>query len=80
MLAVFTYYVESDHEAILIDPTYDYFLFNELLQKRNATLKFIVLTHYHADFISGHTQFQVPIIMGPGSKREDSNFQLLEFK
>jgi hypothetical protein len=27
MLAVFTYYVESDGEAYIIDPTYDYLVY-----------------------------------------------------
>lgn len=74
MLAVFTYYVESDGEAYIVDPTYDNFIYRDFIIKRNATLKYIVLTHYHADFISGHTEFNVPVVMGPGSKRPINNF------
>ena len=55
MLAVFTYYVESNGEAYIIDPTYDYMAYKEFLEKRGAILKYVVLTHYHADFIGGHT-------------------------
>jgi len=35
------------------------------------------LTHYHADFLAGHTQFGVPIIMGPTSKRAINSFEVL---
>lgn len=81
MLAVFTYYVESNKEAYLIDPTYDYIIFQNFIEQRGATLKYVVLTHYHADFIAGHTEFKVPIIMGPGSKtKETTNFELIELK
>ena len=69
MLAVFTYYVESQKQAYLIDPTYDYLVYKEFIDKRGATLKYIVLTHYHADFVSGHTEFKVPVVMGPSAKR-----------
>lgn len=69
MLAVFTYYVESDGEAYIVDPTYDYLAYRDFIAKRGTTLKYVVLTHYHADFIGGHTEFKVPVVMGPGSKR-----------
>lgn len=55
MLAVFTYYVESYGEAYIIDPTFDYLCYKLFTEKRGATLKYVVLTHYHADFIAGHT-------------------------
>ena len=55
MLAVFTYYIESNKEAYIIDPTFDSLIFSEFVEKRGATLKYVVLTHYHADFLSGHT-------------------------
>ena len=68
MLAVFTYYVESNNQAYLIDPTFDYLVYKEFIDKRGTALKYVVLTHYHADFLAGHTEFKVPVIMGPGSK------------
>lgn len=55
MLAIFTYYVESDGEAYIVDPTYDYLAYRDFIAKRGATLKYVVLTHYHADFLGGHT-------------------------
>ncbi len=69
MLAVFTYYVESDGQAYIIDPTYDYFVYRDFIIKRGATLKYVILTHYHADFISGQNEFNVPVIMGLGAKK-----------
>ena len=77
MLAVFTYYVESNGEAYLIDPTFDYMAYKEFLEKRGAVLKYVVLTHYNADFISGNTDFKVPVVMGPGSKRPVNTFEVI---
>lgn len=77
-LAVFTYYVESKGESILIDPPFDTLKLREFIQKRSSTLKYVFLTHYHADFLSGHNEFKVPIVMGKGSKREINKFQVQE--
>lgn len=51
-----------------MDPTYDTRVFKEYIDKRKSHLKFSVLTHYHADFVSGQTEFQAPIVMGPHGK------------
>lgn len=75
-LAIFSYYVESNKEAILIDPTLDTTIYKEIIAKRGSTLKYVLLTHYHADYLSGHTQFNVPIVMGPTSKREVNTFKV----
>ena len=40
----------------------------------------VLLSHYHADYLSGHNQFNVPVGMGPGSKREINKFQVREFE
>lgn len=79
-LAIFSYYVESNKEAILIDPTLDTSLYKDIIAKRHSTLKYVLLSHYHADYLSGHTQFNVPIVMGPHAKREVNTFQIQEFK
>lgn len=63
-LAIFSYYIESNKEALLIDPLYDIKTYSNFISTRNSTLKYVALTHYHADYLSGHTQFNVPIIMG----------------
>jgi len=64
-LAEFSYYIESNKEAMIIDPLreldpYLYFIFSlfivlrKILQQRGSTLKYIGETHLHADFVSGH--------------------------
>lgn len=78
-LAVYTYYVESQGESLIIDPTYDTKTFKEFIDKRKVHLKFCVLTHYHADFISGQGEFQVPIIMGPQSSIKTSKLEVKEY-
>ena len=68
-ISIFAYYVESQGECYLIDPTYDHIAYKDFIAKRGSTLKYVLLTHYHADFIGAHTEFKVPVIMGPGAKR-----------
>jgi len=66
------YYIESNGEAAIIDPMRDIEEYIYLAQKRNATIKYIFETHFHADFISGHVDLSkatgAPIIYGPGTE------------
>lgn len=75
-LAIFSYYVESDKEAYLVDPTFDVKIYQDILANRGATLKYLVMTHYHADFISGHLEFKVPILMGPKSINKMNHYEI----
>ncbi len=63
------YYVESNGEAIIIDPLRDIEEYIELSKQRNARIKYIFETHFHADFVSGHLDLAkatgAPIIYGP---------------
>jgi hydroxyacylglutathione hydrolase len=65
------YYVESNGEAAIIDPLRDIDDYLALAKKRNAVIKYIFETHFHADFVSGHIdlskQTGAPIIFGPGA-------------
>ena len=79
-LAIFSYYVESNKQALLIDPLYDVKTYTDFISARQSTLKFVVLTHYHADYLSGHTEFKVPIVMGLNSALATSNFKVQECK
>lgn len=79
-LAIFSYYVESEGQAVLIDPTYDVNVYQDLIKKRGATLASVFLTHYHADFLSAHAQMGVPVVMGVGGKREANKFVVQETK
>jgi hydroxyacylglutathione hydrolase len=71
------YYVESAGEAAIIDPLRDIDEYISLAKERNATIKYIFETHFHADFVSGHIDLSkatgAPIIFGPGAK---TNFKI----
>lgn len=77
-LAIFSYYIESQNECVLIDPVFDVDLYNRYIAERKTKLKYVLLTHYHADFLSGHTEFKVPIIMGPSATRKINTFRVKE--
>lgn len=66
------YYIESDGEAAIIDPMRDVEVYTELAKKRNASIKYIFETHFHADFVSGHLDLSkatgAPIVYGPDTE------------
>ena len=66
------YFIESNGEAAVIDPLRDIEAYLQLAQERNATIKYIFETHFHADFVSGHIDLSkvtgAPIIYGPDTK------------
>lgn len=66
------YFIESGGEAAVIDPLPDIDAYLVLARERNATIKYIFETHFHADFVSGHlelaAQTNAPIIYGPQTK------------
>jgi hydroxyacylglutathione hydrolase len=66
------YYIESEGEVAIIDPLRDIDEYIALAKERNATIKYIFETHFHADFVSGHIDLSkatgAPIIFGPGAK------------
>ncbi|HOX81410.1 MAG TPA: MBL fold metallo-hydrolase [Chryseolinea sp.] len=68
-LAEAAYYIESDGEAAIIDPLRETEPYIELAQKRNAKIKYVFETHFHADFVSGHIDLarkvNAPIVYGP---------------
>jgi hydroxyacylglutathione hydrolase len=66
------YYVESEGEAAIIDPLRDVDAYIELANERKAGIKYILETHFHADFVSGHLDLQkatgAPIVYGPSTE------------
>ena len=54
-LAIYSYYIESNKEGILIDPVFDVETYRKFMDSRKSILKYVFLTHYHADYLSGHT-------------------------
>ena len=65
------YYIESEGEVAIIDPLRDISEYIRLAKERNAVIKYIFETHFHADFVSGHIDLGketgAPIIFGPGA-------------
>ena len=63
------YYIESNGECAIIDPLRDIEEYLNLAKERNATIKYIFETHFHADFVSGHLDLakesNAPIVYGP---------------
>lgn len=68
-LAQGAYYVESEGEAAIIDPLREVQPYLDKAKERNAEIKYIFETHFHADFVSGHIdlakQSGAPIVYGP---------------
>lgn len=73
-LAEATYYISSDDEAAIIDPLRETKPYLELLATDKAKLKYVFLTHFHADFVSGHVDLAkatgATIIYGPSAKAD----------
>lgn len=66
------YYIESDGIAAVVDPLRDIEEYLVLAKERNATIKYIFETHFHADFVSGHLDLAkatgATIVYGPGTE------------
>ncbi|GAA0881111.1 MBL fold metallo-hydrolase [Algoriphagus jejuensis] len=68
-LAQGAYYLESDGEAAVIDPLREVQPYIEKAERRNAKIKYVFETHFHADFVSGHQDLAAKtgaqIVYGP---------------
>lgn len=68
-LAQGAYYIESNGEVAIIDPLREVAPYIEKAKKDNATIKYVLETHFHADFVSGHLDLSkktgAPIVYGP---------------
>ena len=53
-LAQGAYYIVSEGEAVIIDPLRETAPYLDRLQRDGVKLKYILETHFHADFVSGH--------------------------
>lgn len=73
-LAQGAYYIESNGEAVVIDPLREVAPYIQKAERNNATIKYVLETHFHADFVSGHLDLSkktgAPIIYGPNAKPE----------
>ncbi len=76
-LAQAAYWVESNGEALVIDPLRDYSIHTKMAEERGVKIKYIIETHFHADFVSGHIDLAkatgAPIVYGPNAK---ANFDI----
>lgn len=68
-LAQGAYYIESDGVAAVIDPLREVQPYIEKAERRNAQIKYVFETHFHADFVSGHKDLSAKtgakIVYGP---------------
>ncbi len=70
-LAQGAYYIESEGEVAIIDPLREVQPYVDMAFKNDAKIKYILETHFHADFVSGHVTLSkktgAPIIYGPNA-------------
>ena len=68
-LAEAAYYIESNGEAAIIDPLRETKPYVDKADRNGATIKYILETHFHADFVSGHLDLAnktgAKIVFGP---------------
>jgi hydroxyacylglutathione hydrolase len=71
-LAQGAYYIESEGEAAIIDPLRETAPYLEKAKEDGAKIKYILETHFHADFVSGHLDLAektgAQIIYGPSAE------------
>ncbi len=71
-LAQGAYYIESEGEAVIIDPLREVSPYIAQAERRGAKYKYILETHFHADFVSGHLDLAkktgASIVYGPSAQ------------
>lgn len=71
-LAQGAYYIESNGEAVIIDPLREVQPYITKAEKDGAKIKYVLETHFHADFVSGHLDLAkktgATIVFGPTAK------------
>ena len=80
-LAEMAYYIESNGEAAIIDPLRETEPYLEMAKADGAEIKYIFLTHFHADFVSGQVDLAretgATIVFGPNA---DPNYEIHQGK
>jgi hydroxyacylglutathione hydrolase len=70
-LAQGAYYIESNGEAVVIDPLREVEPYIQKAERNNAKIKYVFETHFHADFVSGHLDLSkktgATIVYGPNA-------------
>ncbi|NEQ49170.1 MAG: MBL fold metallo-hydrolase [Leptolyngbya sp. SIO3F4] len=71
-LAEAAYYIESEGEAAIIDPLRETAPYMDKAASRGAKIKYVLETHFHADFVSGHIDLAkktgATIVFGPSAQ------------
>jgi hydroxyacylglutathione hydrolase len=71
-LAQGAYYIESNGETAIIDPLREITPYLERAEKNGVKIKYVLETHFHADFVSGHVDLAratgAQIVFGPNAK------------
>ena len=80
-LAEMAYYIESNGEAAIIDPLRETEPYIEMAKADGAKIKYVFLTHFHADFVSGQVDLAkktgATIVFGPNA---DPNYDIHQGK
>ena len=70
-LAEMAYYIESNGEAAIIDPLRETEPYLDMAKADGAKIKYVFLTHFHADFVSGQVDLAkktgATIVFGPNA-------------
>jgi len=78
-LAEAAYYIESNGEAVIIDPLREVQPYIDRAKRDNAKIKYVFETHFHADFVSGHVDLAAKtgatIVYGPTTM--ETGFEML---
>lgn len=76
-LAEAAYYIESNGEVAIIDPLREVEPYIKKAEENGAKIKYVLETHFHADFVSGHLDLAArtgaKIVYGPTAK---ANFDI----
>ena len=68
------YYVQSNGEAVVIDPLRETEPYLIRAKNDGVKIKYVFLTHFHADFVSGHVDLAnktgATIVFGPNAKAD----------
>src|SRR5687768_18431216 len=80
-LAHASYYIGSEKEAAVIDPQRDVQQYLDEAEANGQTIKYVIETHSHADFVSGHVELAAKtgaqIVYG---RRANTQFPTLKVK
>ncbi len=73
-LAEAAYYIESNGEVAIVDPLREVAPYIEKAHEEGAKIKYVLETHFHADFVSGHIDLAkktgATIVYGPTANPE----------